>query len=85
MCVFCRSYIQPQWVFDCVNIKRSLPVDEYSPGSILPPHLSPFVEEQEGDYVPPERTVQLAEEEKQDSEDEEQLNMETGVYYQECM
>ena len=24
-------------------------------GSILPPHFSPFVEEKEGDYVPPER------------------------------
>ena len=24
-------------------------------GSVLPPHLSPFVEEKEGDYVPPER------------------------------
>jgi hypothetical protein len=23
--------------------------------SLLPPHLSPFVEEKEGDYVPPER------------------------------
>ncbi len=24
-------------------------------GGVLPPHLSPFVEEKEGDYVPPER------------------------------
>lgn len=27
-------------------------------GSVLPPHLSPFVEEKEGDYVPPERLGQ---------------------------
>ena len=27
-------------------------------GVVLPPHLSPFIEEGEGDYVPPER-VQL--------------------------
>lgn len=26
----------------------------------LPPHLSPFVEEKVGDYVPPEREQQLA-------------------------
>ena len=24
-------------------------------GGVLPPHLSPFIEEKEGDYVPPER------------------------------
>ena len=31
------------------------PLNNYLPGSVLPPHLSPFVEEKEGDYVPPER------------------------------
>ena len=31
---------------------------DYLVGVILPPHLSPFVEEGEDDYVPPER-VQL--------------------------
>lgn len=54
-------------------------MDEYSPGSVLPPHLSPFVEEQEGDYVPPERAAQLAEEEEEGESDvEEELSMETG-------
>ena len=34
---------------------------EYSPGSLLPPHLSPFVEEGESEYVPPERVAQREE------------------------
>lgn len=50
-----RHYVQPQWVFDCVNNKRLLPIEDYFIGVELPPHLSPFVEEKEGDYVPPEK------------------------------
>lgn len=57
---FCRYYIQPQWVYDCVNAKMLLPVEDYFLGVTLPPHLSPFVEEKEGDYVPPERQKLLA-------------------------
>ena len=53
--IYCRYYIQPQWVFDCVNARRQLPVEDYFQDAELPPHLSPFVEESEGDYVPPEK------------------------------
>jgi len=38
-------------VFDCVNVRYLLPVDDYAPGATLPPHFSPFVEEKEGDYI----------------------------------
>lgn len=59
-----RKYIQPQWLFDCVNSKRLLPIDDYVVGAVLPPHLSPFVDEQQGDYIPPERK-QLLKQEKE--------------------
>ncbi|XP_074526249.1 pescadillo [Halichoeres trimaculatus] len=76
-----RYYIQPQWVYDCVNAKMLLPVEDYFLGVTLPPHLSPFVEEKEGDYVPPEKLKIMAlqrgekpaneEEEEEDEEEEE--------------
>lgn len=47
-----RVYIQPQWVYDCVNAQKLLPVEPYEMNAVLPPHLSPFVEYQPGDYVP---------------------------------
>uniref|UniRef100_A0A2K5Y9S6 Pescadillo homolog n=1 Tax=Mandrillus leucophaeus TaxID=9568 RepID=A0A2K5Y9S6_MANLE len=37
-----------------------LPMAEYFPGVQLPPHLSPFVTEKEGDYIPPEKLRLLA-------------------------
>ncbi|NXG49635.1 PESC protein, partial [Psilopogon haemacephalus] len=69
-----RCYLQPQWVFDSVNAKMCLPVADYFPGVLLPPHLSPFVTEQEGDYVPPEKLKLLALQrgEKPDEESEEE-------------
>ncbi|KFV98728.1 Pescadillo, partial [Eurypyga helias] len=49
-----------QQVVGSVNAKLCLPVSAYFPGVPLPPHLSPFVTEQEGDYVPPEKLKLLA-------------------------
>uniref|UniRef100_A0A914YT64 Pescadillo homolog n=1 Tax=Panagrolaimus superbus TaxID=310955 RepID=A0A914YT64_9BILA len=56
-----RIYIQPQWVLDCFNYRKILPVNKYVPGAHLPPHLSPFVLESSGDYIPPERMEMLRE------------------------
>ncbi|KAF8356885.1 lpd-7 [Pristionchus pacificus] len=54
-----RIYVQPQFVYDCVNARRRLPTSLYAPGASLPPHLSPFHAERAGDYVPVERLEEL--------------------------
>lgn len=51
-----RVYIQPQWVYDSVNMRMLLPTADYLMGATLPPHLSPFVSEKRGEYVPPDKT-----------------------------
>ncbi|KAF2483892.1 Pescadillo N-terminus-domain-containing protein [Neohortaea acidophila] len=53
-----RIYVQPQWVWDCVNAGVLQRPDLYAPGATLPPHLSPWVKVKRGEYDP---TVPLAE------------------------
>lgn len=57
-----RIYIQPQWVWDCVNEGKLLRPDLYSPGATLPPHLSPWVKPTKGGYDP---RASLAEQEEE--------------------
>lgn len=47
-----KEYVQPQWVFDCINRKTLLPTSEFKPGNKLPAHLSPFYEiGEDGNYI----------------------------------
>ncbi|KAF1810462.1 putative ribosome biogenesis protein Pescadillo [Eremomyces bilateralis CBS 781.70] len=64
-----RAYVQPQWVWDCVNAGRILRTDLYARGATLPPHLSPWVKAKKGEYDPtqplePADTVDAAEQEE---------------------
>ncbi|KAI3913574.1 hypothetical protein MKW92_045521 [Papaver armeniacum] len=47
-----REYVQPQWIYDCVNARVVLPTDGYLVGRVPPPHLSPFVDNKGEGYVP---------------------------------
>jgi pescadillo protein len=47
-----REYLQPQWIYDCVNQEKMVKTAGYHPGESLPPHLSPFVQLDEDEYDP---------------------------------
>ncbi|XP_030544711.1 pescadillo homolog [Rhodamnia argentea] len=47
-----REYVQPQWIYDCVNARIILPTEGYLVGRVPPPHLSPFVDNEAEGYVP---------------------------------
>lgn len=47
-----REYIQPQWILDCCNFMFILPMAKYAVGATLPPHLSPWVDDEEEGYKP---------------------------------
>lgn len=84
-----RHHVQPQCVSDCVNARLLLPGAEDFPGVQLPPPLSPFVFEKEGDYIPPppppseveDRALQRGEDPedlKEEEEDEDDDNQGDG-------
>ena len=62
-----RTYIQPQWVWDCINGGKLLRPDLYAPGATLPPHLSPWVKPTKGAYDP---SAPLAEQEREGEAEE---------------
>ncbi|KAJ3233069.1 mRNA-binding ribosome synthesis protein nop7 [Chytriomyces hyalinus] len=48
-----RDYVQPQWIYDCINAGKLVKTKGYHIGENLPAHLSPFGGGKEG-YVPSE-------------------------------
>ncbi|KAF7119129.1 hypothetical protein CNMCM5793_008869 [Aspergillus hiratsukae] len=57
-----RTYVQPQWIWDCINEGKLVRPDLYAPGATLPPHLSPWVKPSRGGYDP---RASLAEQEEE--------------------
>lgn len=47
-----REFIQPQWILDSANYHFLLPTGKYEIGAELPPHLSPWVDDEEEGYKP---------------------------------
>lgn len=49
------EYLQPQWILDSFNCRMQLPIGEYAPGKVPPPHCSPFVDDVAEGYIPEQR------------------------------
>merc|ERR1719184_585105 len=72
--------IQPQWVFDCLNVGARIPVMPYAPGKMCPPHLSPFHTEDSA-YEPMQAAVlrewaKMGKDELEDLEKEAEIDSE---------
>lgn len=57
-----KEYIQPQWILDCINSAKLLPIADYEPGRKLPPHVSPFYEFSEDGHLKVNRRINEEEE-----------------------
>lgn len=76
-----RIYIQPQYIWDCVNTGRLLSPAEYGPGALLPPHLSPWVKVDEKIYDPTASSVadeEMSKDEDEDIEGGMEVDLESG-------
>ncbi|CCX06855.1 ribosome biogenesis protein Pescadillo [Pyronema domesticum] len=65
-----RTYVQPQYIWDCVNAGRILSAADYAPGAVLPAHLSPWVKVSTGEYDPTQPIAQGEQEEESEEEDD---------------
>lgn len=74
-----RTYVQPQWVWDCVNEGKLLRPDLYAPGATLPPHLSPWVKASRGAYDPTAPLELADEDEEEEVEAEKDESVVQGV------
>lgn len=73
-----RTYVQPQWVWDCINQGKLLRPDLYAPGAELPPHLSPWVKPKKGEYDPNVPLAQQELEGEAEAFEEDEEDMEAG-------
>lgn len=71
-----RIYVQPQWIWDCINDEELKQPGLYAPGAQLPPHLSPFVKKVKGQYDP---SAPLNEQEREGEELEAESDEEDEV------
>lgn len=67
-----RTYIQPQWIFDCINKSELQPASKYLPGEKLPPHLSPWGDAAGYDPEAAEEKAEGEESEEESDEDEDE-------------